>query len=279
MSLEENSVSALPLTSLAAFIFDLDGVIWRGHTPIEGAVESVTRLRAAGKKCFYCTNNSRLTQSAFADRLRAIGLELDDRDVISSAWATAQFLAKEYPSGFSAFVVGEDGLKDTLRAIGATIISEEEADSGALAECMVAGIDRDFNYEKLRIAQRQILRGARFIATNRDSTFPTEDGVVPGSGSIIAALETASGTIPLSIGKPAPLMLQLCVEEFGLDPLRTAMIGDRLDTDIACAHRAGLPALLVTTGVTSREVALAAKGEEAPDAIFDDLPAMLNAVL
>ena len=265
------------LTTLSALIFDLDGVIWRGHTPIDGAVESVARLRAAGKKCFYCTNNSSLSQSAFAERLRGIGLELDPQDVISSGWATAQFLAKQYPDGFSVFVVGEDGLKDTLRAVGAKVLGDEEAEN-AVADCVVAGIDRQFTYDKLRRAQQQILRGARFVATNRDATFPVESGIVPGSGSIIAAIATAGGTEPLTVGKPEPLMLQLCVENFGLDPRRTAMVGDRLDTDIACAHRAGLPALLVTTGVTSREGGEAARGEEKPDAIFDDLPALCRAM-
>lgn len=274
MRLEEN----FDLTSLSALIFDLDGVIWRGHTPIAGAVESVARLRSAGKKCFYCTNNSSLSQPAFADRLRAIGIELGDEDVISSAWATAQFLAKEFPGGFSAFVVGSDDLKDTLRVIGAKVLSDDEADH-ATADCVVAGIDRQFTYDKLRRAQQQILRGARFIATNRDATFPVENGIVPGAGSIIAAIATASGAQPLTIGKPEPLMLQLCVEKFGLDPRRTVMVGDRLDTDIACAHRAGIPALLVTTGVTSRAGGEAATGEEKPDAIFDDLPAMCQALL
>lgn len=265
----------LDVASLQNFIFDLDGVIWRGHTPIEGAVESVRQLRAQGKRCFYCTNNSRLTQAQFAERLRAIGLELNDEDVISSAWATARFLADEMPRGFSVFVVGEDGLRSTLQGVGARVLSAEAAET-QVADCVVAGIDREFNYEKMRLAQRQILRGARFIATNRDSTFPTEDGVVPGSGSIIAGIATASGREPTTIGKPEPLMLQLCVAAFGLMLEQTAMIGDRLDTDIACAHRAGLPAILVLTGVHTRTNVEIASAEEKPDAIFADLPALLR---
>ena len=272
MVLSENSLN---IATLQNFIFDLDGVIWRGHTPIEGAVESVRRLRAGGKRCFYCTNNSRLSQAQFAERLRAIGLELQDEDVISSAWATARFLATEMPRGFSVFVVGEEGLRATLQSIGARILDAEEAET-QVADCVVAGIDREFNYEKMRLAQRQILHGARFIATNRDATFPVEDGVIPGSGSIIAGIETASGTAPTTIGKPEPLMLQLCVEAFYLAPAQTVMIGDRLDTDIACAHRAGLPAILVLTGVNTRADAENAGAEEKPDAIFDDLPALLR---
>jgi 4-nitrophenyl phosphatase len=268
---------ALDVRALQNFIFDLDGVIWRGHTPIAGAVESVNQLRVSGKRCFYCTNNSRLTQSQFADRLRDIGLQLEDEDVISSAWATARYLETEMARGFSVFVVGEDGLRSALRSVGARVFSALEAEN-EVADCVVAGIDREFNYEKMRLAQRQILRGARFIATNRDATFPVEEGVVPGSGSIIAGIATASGTEPFTIGKPAPLMLQLCVEKFGLVPEQTAMIGDRLDTDIACAHRAGLPAILVLTGVNSRADGESAISEEKPDAIFDDLPNLLRAL-
>lgn len=278
MAFSENSFT-LPLNvgALQNFIFDLDGVIWRGHTPIEGAVESVRWLRANGKRCFYCTNNSRLTQGQFAERLRSIGLELQDEDVISSAWATARFLGNEMPPAFSVFVVGEEGLRTTLQSVGARLVNAPEAEN-EVADCVVAGIDRDFNYEKMRLAQRQILRGARFIATNRDSTFPTEDGVVPGSGSIIAGIATASGTEPLTIGKPEPLMLQLCVSAFGLVPEQTVMIGDRLDTDIACAHRAGLPAILVLTGVHTRLHVETASAEEKPDAIFADLPALCRAI-
>ena len=269
--------NAFDVRTLQNFIFDLDGVIWRGHTPIAGAVESVNQLRATGKRCFYCTNNSRLSQSQFADRLRSIGLQLEDEDVISSSWATARFLETEMPRRFSAFVVGEDGLRGALQSVGARVLNAEEAEN-EVADCVVAGIDREFNYEKMRLAQRQILRGARFIATNRDATFPVEEGVVPGSGSIIAGIATASGMEPTTIGKPAPLMLQLCVEKFGLAPTQTAMIGDRLDTDIACAHRAGLPAILVLTGVNSRADGENAIGEEKPDAIFEDLPALLTSL-
>lgn len=265
------------LSSLQNFIFDLDGVIWRGHTPIEGAVEAVRALRENGKRCFYCTNNSRLTQAQFAERLRAIGLELNEADVINSAWATAQFLSGEMPPHFSVFVVGEEGLISTLRDMGARVLSAAEAEN-EVADCVVAGIDREFNYDKMRLAQKQILRGARFIATNRDSTFPTEDGVVPGSGSIIAGIATASNTEPTTIGKPQPLMLQLCVSAFGLVPAQTVMIGDRLDTDIACAHRAGLPAILVLTGVHSRADGDNAVGDEKPDAIFEDLPALCRSI-
>lgn len=264
---------------LTAFIFDLDGVIWRGHTPIVGAVESVRRLRAAGKRIFYATNNSRLTQAQFADRLRAIGLELDDADVMTSSAATAWYLQSQFSDGFQTYVVGEEGIKSELARIGGQVIGEDAAESTLSVDCVVVGIDRFFTYDKLRLAQKFILNGARFIATNSDWTFPTETGVVPGAGSIVAAVEAASGTKPLIIGKPQPTMLRLCVERFGLDAKSTAMVGDRLDTDIACGNIAGLVSLLVTTGVHSRAQGIEASGDEKPDAIFDDLPELCHAVL
>ena len=272
------SEKVLDVRQLRAFIFDLDGVIWRGHTPIPGAVEAVLALRTSGRRCFYATNNSRLSQPEFAQRLRAIGLELQDDEVITSSIATAWHISSQHEK-FTAYVVGEHGIKGELEKIGGTILSEEEADITQSVDIVVVGIDRFFSYEKLRLAQKFLLRGAKFIATNSDWTFPTEDGVVPGAGSIVAAVEAASQIKPQIIGKPAPAMLLGCVQQFDLVTQRTAMVGDRLDTDIACAHRAGLPALWVATGVHSREQALSADGEERPDALFEDLSQLARAVL
>ncbi|MBV9865176.1 MAG: HAD-IIA family hydrolase [Abitibacteriaceae bacterium] len=279
----EFNQSGFNLRALDNFIFDLDGVIWRGNTAIEGAVESVARLRAAGKRCFYCTNNSSRTQSDFATRLKAIGLEMEKQHVITSSSATALYLADQFKAPFSAYVIGGEGIVTALQSIGAQVFTGSEADGfpsdTTAVDCVVVGIDRAFTYDKLRLAQHFILKGAGFIATNRDATFPTENGVVPGAGSLVASVETASGVHPVEIGKPQPLMLQLALEQFHLPAATTVMVGDRLDTDIACAHRAGIPALLVTTGVTTMAVALEATGEYKPDAIFENLPAMCHAVL
>ena len=269
----------LDLKALESFIFDLDGVIWRGSTAIEGAVEAVGRLRAAGKRCFYCTNNSGRTQRDFATRLRGIGLELEEQDVITSSSATAIYLAEQYKEPFTAYVIGGEGIVTALQGIGARILTAEEAAKLPPVDCVVVGIDRNFTYDKMRLAQQFILRGARFIATNRDATFPTEDGVVPGAGAVVAGVAAASGVTPLTIGKPEPTMLHLALKNFGLAATTTVMVGDRLDTDIACAHRAGLGALLVLTGITKRDEAAAAQGEARPDAIFTDLPALCEAVL
>jgi phosphoglycolate phosphatase-like HAD superfamily hydrolase len=180
--------------------------------------------------------------------------------------------------------VGEDGLTSALRKVGARIVSDREADgdgdnsSQFPVDCVVAGIDRHFTYDKLRLAQRFIMNGARFVATNRDSTFPVADGVVPGAGSIVAAIETASGVTPMTVGKPQPLMMHLLLQKFGLVPGETAMVGDRLDTDIVAARRAGIGAIFVATGVNTLAEAQGARGEYKADALFENLPALCVAM-
>jgi 4-nitrophenyl phosphatase len=268
------------ISRLSALIFDLDGVIWRGNVPVPGAVESVARLRAAGKRCFYCTNNSRKAPADFVAALAGMGIEAGEEEIMTSSSATALYLSQQFTGDFSAYIVGEDGLSSALRKVGARIVSDREAESDGdnwsdfPVDCVVAGIDRYFTYDKLRVAQRFILNGARFVATNRDSTFPVADGVVPGAGSIVSAIETASGISPITIGKPQPLMMHLLLQKFNLTPGETAMIGDRLDTDIIAARRAGIGAFYVATGVNTLEEAQRARGDLKPDVLLDDLPAL-----
>lgn len=268
------------MNDVRALIFDLDGVIWRGQTPIPGAVEAVLKLRGSGRRCLYATNNSRLLQSEFAERLRGIGLELEDEEVVTSAAATAWHLQSHFQGRkFSAYVVGEHGIKTELERIGGDVLSETDADLMASCDAVVVGIDRFFSYEKLRLAQKLLLRGALFIATNSDWTFPTEDGVIPGAGSIVASVQAASQIEPLIIGKPSPAMLLGALERFGLEASTCVMVGDRLDTDIACGHRAQMRALWVATGVHTREQAQSARGDEKPDVMFENLSELADAVL
>lgn len=260
------------LSPVSTFIFDLDGVIWRGESPVDGARESVARLRAARRRCLFATNNSSRPPQFFAQKLSEMGIETNCDDIVTSSTATALYLSLHLPRGFSVYVVGEAGIKDALKNIGARVIGENETPESV--DCVVAGIDRSFNYEKLKRAQGWILRGAQFIATNRDATFPIEGGVTPGAGSIVGAIAISTGTEPLSMGKPEPAMLLTILEKLGLQPLQAAMIGDRLDTDIACAHRAGIGAIFVATGVTPMEVALEASGELRPHLFYEDLSAL-----
>jgi len=264
----------LDFHAVSTLIFDLDGVIWRGEAPVPGASDSVASLRASGVRCLFATNNSSRPPLFYAQKLGAMGIDAAPDAIVTSSSATALHLSKHLPPGFSAYVVGEAGIALALQSIGAVLVDE----NAEKADCVVAGIDRDFHYSKLRAAQKFLLGGAQFIATNRDATFPVEGGVLPGAGSIVAAIATASGTEPLSMGKPEPAMLLTILEDYGLTPTQAAMIGDRLDTDIACANRAGIGAIFVATGVTPMELARQAKGEMRPDAFFEDLPALVAAL-
>ena len=266
------------LPRVSTFIFDLDGVIWRGESAIVGAAASVGLLKQKGKRCFYATNNSSRAPGWFVERLEKMGISAQIEDVVTSATATATFIKRNFGNP-RVFVVGEDGVQNLLRDAGATVFAVDNATETSEVEVVVAGIDRSFNYEKLKLAQAFILKGARFIATNRDATFPVENGVVPGAGSIVAAIAVASGTEPLSMGKPQPAMLLEILAQFGLNAEEVVMIGDRLDTDIACGARAGIGTILVGTGVTSLEEGREAKGEEKPDLMFSDLPSMLEALM
>lgn len=278
-------LSAASISHLEAFIFDLDGVIWKGNAPIEGAVESIARLREAGKRVFYCTNNSRRSPAEFAETLRFIGIECEDEDVMTSSTATSLYLQSLFTGPYTAYVIGEEGLVQAIRRTGAIVMTSpvvpqrsDMHDNHGSVDCVIVGLDATFTYHKLRVAQRLVMSGARFIATNRDATFPTPYGLVPGAGSVVAAVETATGVTPVTLGKPQPFMAQLLMQKFDLKPETTCLVGDRLDTDIVAAKRAHITAILVTTGVHSRETAERAKNLQKPDAIFDDMPSLCGAV-
>ena len=268
--------------ALKSLIFDLDGVVWRGETPIAGAANAIARFREFGIRPFFATNNSSREAQFFADKLNAAGIEATVEEVVTSSTATALYISRHLPAGLSIFVVGEVGIVRFLEDIGAKVFTEANFVAGEAApehvDCVVAGIDREFDYAKLKRAQGYILGGAKFIATNRDATFPIEGGVVPGAGSIISAIETASGVVPISMGKPAPAMLELILETCGLEKHEAAMIGDRLDTDIACAHNAGIGKIFVATGVDSMQTALAAQNEFKADLFLNDLGELVKMI-
>lgn len=248
-----------------AILFDMDGVLYRGERPLPGAAEAVELARSLGYRPFFLTNNSTRTRSQYVERLRRMGIECTESDVITSAYATAEYLKSVAPNGARVYVIGEEGLKVELRLAG-FLLSENGP-----VDFVVVGLDREFNYGKLARAQRAILSGADFIATNPDATFPTEDGLIPGAGSIVAAVERATGRRPKVIGKPEPFMLELALRLSGARREDCVVVGDRLDTDILAGNRAGMVTVLVLTGVTAEEEAKGATGEMRPDFIIPDL--------
>ena len=260
--------------NLKTYIFDLDGVIYRGEELQPGAAETVEALRSRGAKVYFLTNNSTLSRKQYADKLTRLGIGAHPNQVMTSAYATALYLRERSREGGAAYVVGESGIRTELRGVGVDIV---ERTDGRSVDFVVVGLDRRFNYRKLCDAQQAILRGAEFIATNRDPTYPLEGGtLIPGGGSIVSAIQTASGSAPVLIGKPETYSLEKTMALAGDRPDETVIVGDRLDTDILGGNRVGAHTVLVLTGVTSAEEAAAAPPEMKPDRIIHSLTELLE---
>jgi HAD superfamily hydrolase (TIGR01457 family) len=225
-----------------AFLFDLDGVLYRGSEPIPGAADAVERVRRLGKRLAFVTNNSARTPEQVADHLRSVGVAADPGEVETSALATADLLAVRGVR--RAFVIGEAGIRAALSARGIDVLTGEPES----VDAVVVGWDRDVDYAKLRSAALLIQRGAAFVATNADASYPAPDGLWPGAGAIVAAIETTVGIAPEVVGKPYPPIFEAALRRAGGG--RALVIGDRLDTDIAGANRLGWGSLLVLSGVT-----------------------------
>lgn len=255
-----------------AFIFDLDGVVYRGETPLPHAIETLNTLCDSGRSLFYLTNNSTYTRQQYAQRLTRMGVPAHPEQFITSAWATALYLQKTLPNG-KLFVVGEPGLEEELEAEGFHLVDDPEATP---PDAVVVGIDRQFTYQRLAQAQHAILQGARFIATNIDPTYPAEDRLLPGAGAIVSAIATATGIKPIVIGKPNPEMVNPFIQKGVLDPTTTLLVGDRLDTDIALANNLHMPCALVLTGVSTREDVVCAPLHLLPNWVLQHLGELLE---
>ena len=266
--------SADPFPDATVYVFDLDGVLYLGSTPIPHAADAVRRLQDAGKSVYFLTNNSAQTRADYRAKLAKVnGLEVPESAIFTSAYATALYLKQRGAAGRSAFVIGEPGLAAELRdSAGLVPVTQPDAVDLHDIDYVVVGIDRQFSYDKLRFAHEAITRGhAQFIATNRDTTLPTEAGEVPGGGSLVAALAAATGREPVNMGKPEPHGYEAILEAARVTAPQSVMVGDRLDTDIAVGRRAGAHTLLVLTGVTSPAQAQAAPPEWRPERIIGDL--------
>ena len=249
----------------------MDGVLFLGNTPLADAPLAVDRLKKAGITVRYLTNNSTQTRQFYAEKLGGFDIAVSPDEIVTSASATAAWMAAT-TNIKTVFVVGGGGLVDELQAVGITVITRDSPTTmDETCEAVVAGLDKGFTYDTLLRAQQVILRTKTFIATNRDTQYPTETGVIPGGGSIVAAIAAASECEPITIGKPEPLGLEFLLAQTGAAPEQALMVGDRLDTDIACASRVGMHSACVLTGVTTREQATAAKGMYRPGRIISTL--------
>jgi len=223
---------------------DMDGVLIHEQAVIPGADRFVGRLRELERPFLVLTNNSMYTPRDLAARLAGIGLHLPEERIWTSAMATANFLHSQRPEG-SAFVVGEAGLTTALHAIGYTLTEHDP-------DYVVLGETRTYSFERISRAIRLVAAGARFIATNPDPTGPTPDGPLPATGSVAALVSRATGVEPYFVGKPNPLMMRSALNAIDAHSESSAMVGDRMDTDVVSGLEAGMHTVLVLTGITSR---------------------------
>jgi 4-nitrophenyl phosphatase len=255
----------VPLTdlrSVRAVLFDLDGVVYVGSTPLPGAQAAFDWLAEQGRPYCLVTNNSTRTPQQYQDKLLGMGIRVPFATIYTSALATAQYLKKQFPNGASVFAIGEAGVYEALTEAGFWI--DERAPA-----LVCVGLDQQLTYAKLKTATMAIRAGARFIGTNPDRTLPTEAGLVPGNGAALAALETATDVAPVVIGKPSATMIELAIERIGARKEEVAIIGDRLDTDIEAGEAAGITTVLVLTGV--HRVEDIPRFPARPDYIVDNL--------
>jgi len=248
-------------------ILDMDGVLYRGSTLLPGAQEIIGFFQEAGIPYIMATNNSARTAQQYQQVLERMGIVVPVERILTSAMAAAWYLRRLAPQGGTAFVIGEEGLLQEIAAAGFTLSAEDP-------QFVVSGLDRALTYEKLTIACRAIARGAKFIGTNADPILPIEDGFIPGTGAILAAIAKATGVEPVILGKPEAPLVEMALERLGTTPETTAMIGDQLGTDILGGKRLGLVTILVLSGVSRREHI--EESGVVPDVVVSGLPELLE---
>ena len=244
------------------WVIDLDGVVWLGDRPIEGAAAAVARLRGEGEEVIFVTNNSFDRRASYERRLADHGIPAGGA-VVSSAMVAASIVTPDE----TVLVCGGPGIEEALSERGVTTVREGDAD------VVMVGFHRDFDYERMRIASMAVNRGARLVATNDDATYPTPAGAIPGGGAILASIVTATGVEPLVAGKPHPAAVAFVVERLGPAGV---VVGDRPSTDGGFAVALGYRFALVLSGVTARSDLPV---EPAPDLVADDLGGAVSAVL
>ncbi len=255
------------LSALNALVIDMDGVLWRGEIPMPGLADFFGFLRQNRIDFTLATNNAGKTPARYVAKFARFGVSIAPDAVLTSALATADY-CRRYPPGSRMYVIGQDGIRQALREAGFILADDE-------VRAVVVGIDFELTYAKLKQAALLINQGADFIGANPDTSFPAPEGLVPGNGAILAALGAATGRQPVIIGKPEQVMFDAALRRMAADPARTAMLGDRLETDILGGQRAGLHTILVLSGVTN--AAMPARNNLRPTWVFDDIAALHRA--
>lgn len=281
------------LDKVDVFIFDCDGVIWRGDSLIDGIPETLDKLRKAGKKMFFVTNNSTKSRAGYKKKFDSLGLDIPPEEIFSSSFAAAAYLeqTKFKESGKKVYIIGEVGICEELDLIDVPYIGGP-ADSDKVPEmgpggrldvdkdvgAVIVGFDRMVNYYKIQYAQLCINEeNAEFIATNLDAvTHLTDAQEWAGNGSMVGAIRGCTGMEPTVVGKPSPLMIEYLESKYGVDRDRICMVGDRLDTDVLFGTDNGLKSLLVLSGVTTEEKLLSPENTITPDFYSDDITAFFE---
>ena len=258
-------------------ILDMDGVLWRGDTPMPDLVDFITTIQQLGLGIALATNNAAKTPTQYIAKLAGFGIHtIPEEQILTSAEATASYLSRELEEGASVYIIGGDGIHHAFRRRGYRILTTEQAYHGASAAVVVVGFYRHITYDDLAMGCHLILNGAKFVGTNPDVTFPHELGLLPGAGATLAFLQAATGIEPMVIGKPGPIMFEEALQRLGGSTADTVMIGDRLNTDIAGGKGAGLTTFMVLTGIS--QTADLPHSPIQPDHNFENLSAIAQAL-
>jgi 4-nitrophenyl phosphatase len=255
------------LLQLETILLDADGVLWHGDIPMPDLRRFFDVLKRSNIRYAVVTNNATKSRHAYASKFLNFGIDFPADLIFSSSVVTAELLKDEYPTGAGIFVVGEQGIREAIGQAGFRLLDENARPDECSA--VVAGLDRAINYPKIAAASRLIRGGAAYFGTNGDATFPGPEGLEPGAGAVLAAITAASGIEPRVMGKPGPAIFLSAVKYLDANPATTAVVGDRLETDILGGKKAGINTILVMSGVTTLE--MLTNSDIHPDLVFGDI--------
>ena len=245
------------------YIFDMDGVLYRGSEPVPGAAETIERLKKRGRRVVFVSNNSTLSREDYAEKIQEMGLPITEEELIPATYATARHVRERYPAE-RVYVVGALGLiKELLRA--GVRVTQHPSKAGVL----VTGSDPEISYQKLSDATSLLLRGCPWVSTNADKLYPSERGILPGTGAVVGALRYITGREPLIIGKPSKHIMEQALRVLGVPREECLMVGDIIESDVLAGRSVGVDTALVLTGVTRREDLEAS--EVKPDYVIESI--------
>lgn len=242
------------LKEIRSLMIDMDGVLWHGAKPLPGLHEFFATLRDLEIPFVLATNNASKTVAMYEEKLANFGVTVDKQQILTSAEATGDYLQRQYAAGTAVFVIGDAGLRDAVTTRGFQILTVEQVKAGHTAPVVVIGFTQHARYDEFAAGAILVNNGAQYVASNPDPSYPSEWGILPGAGALASVIQVGTGVDPLYIGKPGATMFQTGLERLHSRPQETAMIGDRLTTDILGAQQVGMRTILVLSGVTTKEV-------------------------